>query len=146
MATAKYFCLLDLKNAYLQLELTEKSREYLTINTPFGRYRHNKLPFGVSAAPSIFQCVIDQILVGVPFTQAYLEDIIIGGITEKECYDNLILVLERLRKYNVKVNGDKCEFFKTKVTYLGHVICNGSISVNGEQLRAVTEAVAPTCV
>lgn len=146
LGTAKYFCTLDLKNAYQQLELSERSKEFLTINTPFGLYRYNKLPFGVSAAPSIFQYVIDQVLQDVPFTQAYLDDIIIGGETEEECRKNLIAVLDRLSEYNVKVNGEKCELFKTRVHYLGHILSNGTISVNGKTWEAVEKAQTPSCV
>lgn len=146
LGSAIFFCTLDLKNAYQQLELSDRSKEYLTINTPFGLYRYNKLPFGVSAAPSIFQFVIDQILHEIPFTQAYLDDIIIGGITEEECRRNLHSVLMRLAQYNVKVNGDKCNFFQTRVHYLGHILSNGKISVNGETLDAVAKAESPSCV
>ena len=143
LGKARVFCILDLKNAYQQLDLGARSRELLTINTPFGLYRYNKLPFGVSAAPSIFQSVIDQILQDLPLTQAYLDDIIIGGLTKEECRTNLDLVLARLEKYNVKVNGDKCQLFKTQVTYLGHLLSEGKIMVNGETLDAVINAQVP---
>lgn len=83
MSTAKYFCVIDLKKAYLQLELSEESKEYVTMNTPFGLCQFNKLPFGVSAAPSIFQYVIDEIISGISLARAYLDNIIIGGETKK---------------------------------------------------------------
>ena len=84
MSDANWFCVIDLSNAYQQLELTQDSQEILTLNTPFGLFRYTKLPFGVSAAPSIFQSVIDKILGNIEKARAYLDDIIIwGGITKR---------------------------------------------------------------
>ena len=66
---------LDLKQAYQQLEVEENSQEYLTINTHKGLYKFTRLPFGVSSAPSIFQAIMDQILQGVSNNICYLDDI-----------------------------------------------------------------------
>lgn len=88
--------MIDLKNAYLQLELSEESKEYVTTNTHFGLYQFNKLPFGVSAAASIFQYVIDEIISGISLARVYLDDIIIGGETKEKCKANLWEVLKRL--------------------------------------------------
>ncbi|KFD46168.1 hypothetical protein M513_12942, partial [Trichuris suis] len=57
---------LDLSDAYLQLELDEESKKILVINTHKGLFRYNRLPFGVSAAPSIFQRTMDRMLEGLP--------------------------------------------------------------------------------
>lgn len=73
LSKCTYFCVLDLKGAYQQLELTERSQEILTINT-------SKLPFGVASAPSIFQCFIDQLLVNMSGVYCYLDDILIGAV------------------------------------------------------------------
>jgi len=51
----KAFTKLDLAYAYQQIPLDEVSKQYVTINTHRGLYRYNRLPFGVSAAPAIFQ-------------------------------------------------------------------------------------------
>lgn len=143
MTEATVFCVLDLKNAYLQLELTEASKEYMTITTPFGFFQFQKLPFGVCAAPSIFQYVIDSIITGIPMTKAYLDDILIGGRTYEECKENLLSVLERLKDRNVKVNLEKCVFLEKTVKYLGHILTAGQISVNPAKLEALQRAPAP---
>ena len=69
------FSKLDLAHAYLQLCLDDKSKTLVTINTHRGLFQYNRLPFGVSAAPAIFQRTIDSLLQGIPNTCAYLDDI-----------------------------------------------------------------------
>lgn len=107
MNGATVYCKLDLTNAYLKLKLTEESKEYLTITTPFGYFRYQKLPFGVCAAPSIFQSVIDRIISGIPMTKTFIDDILVGGKNEEDCEKNLHSVLERPQEHNVKVNTEK---------------------------------------
>ena len=53
LAGGQTFSELDLANAYLQIPLDEASQKLVTINTHKGLYKYNRLPFGVSAAPSV---------------------------------------------------------------------------------------------
>uniref|UniRef100_A0A1X7T2S0 Peptidase A2 domain-containing protein n=1 Tax=Amphimedon queenslandica TaxID=400682 RepID=A0A1X7T2S0_AMPQE len=55
LAGGKIFSKLDLKHAYLQIPLDEASKKFTTINTPKGLFQYERLPFGVSSAPSLFQ-------------------------------------------------------------------------------------------
>ena len=60
LAGGKQFTKLDLRHAYQQLELDEKSRDYVVINTHKGLFRYKRLPFGISSAPGIFQRAISM--------------------------------------------------------------------------------------
>ena len=143
MSDANWFCVIDLSNAYQQLELTQDSQEILTLNTPFGLFRYTKLPFGVSAAPSIFQSVIDKILGNIEKARAYLDDIIIWGESRKECADVLRSVIQRLSQFNVKVNCEKCVVLKQEVKYLGHILKAGTIGINPDKFKSVLMAPTP---
>ena len=59
------FTKLDLSHAYQQIKLDEQSRQYVTINTHKGLFTYNRLPFGTSSAPSIFQRVMESLLQGI---------------------------------------------------------------------------------
>jgi len=110
MSGCAMYCVLDLSGAYQQLELSTNSREYLTINTLKGLFRFTRLTFGVASAPAIFQSTIDQILLGSKNVFCYLDDILIGEETVEKCKQNLELVLDKLNKFNVSINLDKCKF------------------------------------
>ena len=73
MSGCTVFSKLDLKNAYLQLPLTEESRRFTTISTTLGFFNYTTLPFGISAAPRIFQQFIDR-LIQIPNVRAYQDD------------------------------------------------------------------------
>ena len=55
LSGGKYFSKLDMSQAYLQLELENDSKQYVTVSTHKGLFQYNRLPFGVSCAPSIFK-------------------------------------------------------------------------------------------
>lgn len=59
LAGCKVFCSLDLAGAYTQLQLSERSRKYMTINTIKGLYTYNRLPQGAASSAAIFQKVMD---------------------------------------------------------------------------------------
>lgn len=66
LAGGQEFSKIDLSRAYQQVELTEESKRYLTLNTHKGLFQVNRLPFGVASAPGIFQRIMENILKGIP--------------------------------------------------------------------------------
>ena len=67
------FSKLDLANAYQQLELDDDSKKFFTVNTHKGLFRYNRLPFGVSSAPAIFQRTMDSLLQGIKHVCTYID-------------------------------------------------------------------------
>ena len=67
------FSTIDLKQAYLQIEVAEESRKYLVINTHKGLFNFKRLPFGLASSPAIFQRFISNILKDIPGCAAYLD-------------------------------------------------------------------------
>lgn len=143
LSNCKYYCVVDLTGAYKQVIVSEKSREYLTINTHKGLFRYTRLPFGLKSAPSIFQNIMDQILSGLPKVCCYLDDILIGGSTKQQCQENLYNVLGRLNEFNVKINLNKCIFLEQKVDYLGHTLTPEGIRPNKSKVEAIEKASRP---
>lgn len=143
LSNCNVFCVIDLTGAFKQLSVSEKSQEYLTINTQRGLYACTRLMDGVSSAPAIFQSVMDRILLGIEGVKCFIDDIIIGGEDVKSCKERLFIVLERLNVHNVRINLDKCKFLETEVKYLGHILSDNRISPNPAKLEAILKAPAP---
>ncbi|XP_033112014.1 uncharacterized mitochondrial protein AtMg00860-like [Anneissia japonica] len=68
---------------------------------------------------------------------------IISGRSTEEHLNNLDTVLERLNTYNMRVNCEKCEFFKDSVTYWGHDIQSESLQKPLDKISAVVNAPKP---
>ncbi|XP_031427059.2 uncharacterized protein K02A2.6-like [Clupea harengus] len=141
LAGGQHFSKLDLSNAYLQMEVEEKCRKLLTISTQKGLFRFNRLPFGVASSPGLFQKAMDQVLLGLPHTHCYLDDIHISGPDEQTPLKELDSVLGRLEEYGLHLKQEKCLFFQESVEYLGHIIAG--LHKSPEKVRAIVEAPAP---
>ena len=140
------FTKLDLSSAYQQLQLSEESKELLTINTHKGLYQYQRLPFGVSTAPSIFQAVMDQILKGISGVVCYLDDILISNKDMSSHLNTVKQVLERLKEHGVLVKRSKCEFGMSEVEYLGHKVSKEGLKCTDEKVKAVQNAPKPQSV
>ena len=106
-------------------------------------FRYNRLPFGVAAAPAIFQRLIDSLLQGIPGTVVYLDDILITGGSKKEHLDNLQTVLHRLSQAGLRVKKEKFLFMQKQVQYLGHQIDRHGIYTTEEKVQAALAAPQP---
>ena len=137
------FTKLDLQNAYLQVELDEQSKRFVTINTQKGLFRYNRLPFGVSSAPAIFQRIMDQLIGGMPFVCASMDDILITGRNNEEHLKNVDEVLRRLTAAGLKLNRAKCVFMAPEVVYLGFRIDSVGLHPVKEKIEAIANAPAP---
>ena len=142
----KVFSKIDLTHAYQQLEIIEASKQYLTINTHKGLYRYQRMPYGVTSTPSIFQSVMDKLLNGIPGVQCYLDDIILCSKSVNEHIELLDKVLTMVVRAGVRVNKQKCLFSQSSVEYLGHRIDEYGIHPTVEKVQAINQAPKPTCV
>ena len=70
------FTKLDLSDAYMQILLEEDSKRFDTINTHKGLYHYNRLSYGISSSPGIFQRTMDNILQGIGHVRARVDDIL----------------------------------------------------------------------
>lgn len=137
------FTKLDMSQAYQQLLLDDSSKEVVTINTHKGLFSYQRLPFGVSSAPGIFQRTMETLLQGIPRVIVYLDDILITGASQEEHMANLKLVLTRLQEAGLRLRKDKCEFMVPTVKYLGHIIDATGLHPAVDKVKAIQNAPAP---
>ena len=145
LAGGKYFSKLDMSNAYLQLPLSDESKQYVVINTHRGLFQYNRLPFGVSSAPAIFQRSMETLLQGIKGVSVFIDDILISAATHEDL-QILKEVLKRLTEANLRLNRSKCFFLKPHLEHLGHIIDAQGRHPTEEKTRAIREAPRPTNV
>ena len=142
---SKIFTKLDANSGFWQIPLDEDSRLLTTFVTPFGRYCFNRLPFGISSAPEIFQRTMSRILDGLEGVVCHMDDILIHGPAQT-IHDNRVRkVLERLTEAGVTLN-EKCEFSKHRMKFLGHVISENGIEADPDKTKAIQNFPRPNTV
>ena len=76
---------------------------------------------------------------------AYLDDVNVLGKTFEDHLENLYEVLQRFRKYNLKLKPKKCELFKSKVDFLGRVVSRKGVTINPKNVEVVQKWPTPKC-
>ena len=140
---AKVFSVLDAKSGFLQIELDEESSYLTTFNTPIGRYRWTRLPFGVKCAPEIFQRIMDEMLSGIRGAFSIMDDILVAG-RDTPHHDEIIReVLQKATEYNLKLNMKKCKIRQPEVPYVGHIVGSAGLKPDPQKVTAVQEMAQP---
>ena len=104
----------------------------------------NRLAVGLSAANTIVQSIIEQILRLVQRAQPYLDNVLVTGKTTTEHLANLRLCFDRLRDAGIRLKKEKCSFFQLEVEHLGHVIDEHGVRPSPKNSRALLEGPTPT--
>jgi transposase InsO family protein len=146
LAGATIFSKLDANSGFWQIPLAPESRLLTTFVTPFGRYCFNKLPFGISSAPELFQKRMSILLEGLDGVVCLMDDVLIFGSDQQEHDTRLIKVLERVQSAGVTLNAEKCELSKPSLKFLGHVIDKDGVRADPEKTAAICRMTAPQSV
>ena len=141
---AKVFTTLNLRSGYYHIELGKDSQAKTAFVTPFGKYEFNMVPFGLAQAPAYFQALINKVLKGLhKFAVTYLDDIVIFSKNEEEHLEHLRIIFQRLKEAGLKLKRSKCDFMKTQIQYLGHLISSTGIQPLPEKLGSIKNMPAP---
>ncbi|XP_055604150.1 uncharacterized protein K02A2.6-like [Uranotaenia lowii] len=136
---SKFFSKLDLSNAFYHLELDDESRELTTFLSEGGMYRFTRLMFGVNCAPEVFQKEMTRILEAIPNVIVYIDDILIFGTTLPDLRSTVDRVLEVLDKNNLTLNHEKCEFDKSEIKFLGHLLNENGFHIDNDKVKSIRE-------
>ena len=118
-----YATSLDLNMGYYHILLTPEASKLCTVVFPWGKYEYLRLPMGLCNSPDIFQEKMSDLMEGLEFARAYLDDLLIVSKTSfEEHLDHLEQVLNRLAEAGLKVNVTKSSFCKDQLEYLGYII------------------------
>ena len=102
------------------MELSAKARPKSAFMTPTDKYEFTRCPFRLTQAPAYFQRLINKVLADLDFAFGYLDDILIYSPDVPTHLVHMRQLFQRLREADLKLNREKCNFFKSHIQYLGH--------------------------
>src|SRR5688500_9052128 len=110
---------LDLNMGYYHLSLTRDASRLCTVVLPWGNDEYLRLPMGLCISPNIFHEKMSELMIGLEFARAYLDDLLIISKTDfNEHLEHLEVALNRLSEAGLNINASKCSFFQVDLEYL----------------------------
>ena len=136
------FSTLDLSQAYAQLPLSKDSQKYCVISTHRGLFANQRLPFGISSAPAIWQKTMDQILQGLKGTGCFYDDDVVGGRDDDEHDMRLEEILSRFSERGIRLRVEKCEIRAPSVQYLSFMLYGQEVQTKDDKIAPISDAPA----
>ncbi|GBN28877.1 Transposon Ty3-G Gag-Pol polyprotein [Araneus ventricosus] len=102
------------------------------------------MTFGLKNAAQSFQRFIDQVLLGLDCSCAYLDDILIASENEDQHKLDVEKVFQRLKDYGLKINIGKCVFGQETLQFLGFQI--SGVSPLPDKVKVLIEYPLPKTV
>jgi hypothetical protein len=143
LAGKSIFTILDEKDGYWQVKLTDESSYLCTFSTPWGRKRFLRMPFGISSASEVMQKRNEETFGDIHGVSIISDDMIIAAADDDEHDKILRKVLQRARERGVKFNKSKIQYKIKEVMYMGHRVCADGLKPDNKKIEAVIKMPCP---
>ena len=137
------FTAMDAKQGYWHIPLDEESSILTTFNTPWGKYRFTRLPFGLNVSGDVFQERLDAVLSTLPGVTNIVDDCLVKAANEIDHDTHLLTLLHAARSNGIKFNSKKLQFRQPSVKFFGQNISAKGMTINDSTVDAVQKMEAP---
>ncbi|GAU48362.1 hypothetical protein TSUD_282430 [Trifolium subterraneum] len=142
---SKVFSFMDGFSGYNQIKMAVEDREKTAFITPWGTFCYKVMPFGLTNAGATYQRGMTTLFHDMMHKEieVYVDDMIVKSGTEEEHVEYLSKMFQRLRKYRLRLNPNKCTFGVRSGKLLGFIVSQKGIEVDPDKVRAIREMPAP---
>ncbi|GJW23495.1 putative reverse transcriptase domain-containing protein [Tanacetum coccineum] len=142
---SRVYSKIDLRSSYHQLRVRKEDIPKTAFRTRYGHYEFQVMPFGLTNTPTVFMDLMNRVCKPYldRFVIVFIDDILIYSKSKKEHEGHLKLILKLLKKEELYAKFSKCEFWLSKVQFLGHVIDSEGIHVDPAKIEAIKDWASP---
>lgn len=136
---------MDGYSGYNQIALAEDDQQHTTFFTPHGLYCYTRMPFGLRNAGTTYQRMVDAVFkpwIGKTL-EVYVDDMLVKSKLRKDHLQDLRNIFSAMKKYNMKVNLEKCTFGSTSGKFFGYLVTKRGIEVDPAKIQAIVEMSSP---
>jgi hypothetical protein len=103
------------------------------------------MSIGLTNARAYFMYLMNKVFMEYldKFMVVFVDDILIFSKNEEEHNGHLHMVLQKLIENQLYAKLNKCEFWLKEVSFLGHIISEGGISVDPSKVKDVLSSNTP---
>ena len=126
----------------------ELNQEKTAFITNQGLYCYNVMPFGLKNAGATYQRLVNKMFVGLLGTtmEVYVDDMLVKSLQAYQHVKHLEETCQILRKYQMRLNPNKCAFKVSFGKFLGFMVHNRGIEANPKNIKAILEMRSPAKV
>ena len=123
------FSKLDAKHGYWSIVLEDESSDLCAFNSPAGKYKFKRLPFGLKVSQDIFQKYMDEITekAGDGVT-GIADDIVVHGKDLAAHNDALLRLMKVAKQYGLVFREEKCDIKKESISFYGLMWSSAGVS------------------
>ncbi|GJY73122.1 putative reverse transcriptase domain-containing protein [Tanacetum coccineum] len=136
---------IDLRSRYHQLRVCDEDIPKTVFRTCYGHYKFQVMPFGLTNAPAVFMDLMNWVCKPFldKFVIVFIDDIFIYSRNKVEHEGHLKQIMELLKKEELYAKFSKCDFWLSKVKFLGHVTDREGIHVDPDKIESIRDWATP---
>jgi hypothetical protein len=133
------FSKIVLRSGYHQLKIRATDIPKTAFITQYGLYEYMVMSFGLTNAPAYFMYLMNKVFMEYldRFGVVFIDDILIFSKNEEDHDEHLCVVFQKLRENQLYAKLSKCEFWLKEVSFMGHIISEGGISVDPSKVKDI---------
>ncbi|GJW39993.1 putative reverse transcriptase domain-containing protein [Tanacetum coccineum] len=142
---SRVYSKIDMRSHYHQLRVREEDTPKTTIRNRYGHYEFQVMPFGLTNELAVFMDLMNRVCKPYldRFVIVFIDDILIYSKSRKEHEGHLRLILKLLKEEKLYAKFSKCEFWLSKLQFLGHAIDSEGIHVDPAKIESIKDWESP---
>ncbi|XP_016199548.1 uncharacterized protein LOC107640548 [Arachis ipaensis] len=132
---------MDAYSGYNQILMHPSDQSKTAFITEYENYCYKVMPFGLKNAGATYQCLMDKVFAAQigRSLEVYVDDMVAKTKLGDNHLDDLAEIFNQIRKYNMRLNLEKCAFGVQEGKFLGFMLTNRGIEANPEKCRAILD-------